>query len=154
MAANDDRTKQTINAQRNKLRNHEQEKQPPERTKPKAKSEPKPPFKFQTIDNAESGIKDKPNQTTTVNEDPETTHEPKGPRGRPPNTQSPLNLLEKQLRSPSRKKLYMTPKRMRTEPELIGEKQQKDIQSIKSLAKPGWELSKTQSGQNAKFTQK
>ena len=44
MAAQDERIKQRINAQK-KSRNQEQEKQSPDRAKPKAKSEPNPIFK-------------------------------------------------------------------------------------------------------------
>ena len=80
MAAKDERTRQRITAHKNQLRNQEKEQDSPERAKPKAKSEP---FKFKAIDNVESGIKDKPNQKTAG--DPETTHEPKGPRARPAN---------------------------------------------------------------------
>ena len=80
MAANDgrldERTRQMITARKNKLRNQAKEQESPERAKPKARSEP---FKFNTIpklDNAEStAVKD--------DENPETTHEPKGKSGRP-----------------------------------------------------------------------
>ena len=88
MAANNERTRQRITAHKNQLRNKEQEKDSPDRAKPKAKSEPPlagdrrgPPCKFQTIsplDNVESpAAKD--------DENPETTHEPKGKKGRPSN---------------------------------------------------------------------
>ena len=40
MSANDERTEQNINTHKNQLRN--QEKDSPERAKPKAKNEPKP----------------------------------------------------------------------------------------------------------------
>ena len=101
MAAQDERAKQRINAHKNKLRNQEQEKDSPERAKPKAESEPQPPFKSQTRDNVESSIRDKPNQTTAVNVNgPETTHEPKGPRGRPPNTQSSTKPIRRKIEKP------------------------------------------------------
>ena len=45
-------------------------------------------------------------------------HEPKGKSGRPSNIKKHL----KKQKTP-----HMTPKRMRTEPELIGEKQQDNI---------------------------
>ena len=98
MAANDERTRQRITAHKNQLRNQEKEQGSPDRAKPKAKSEP---FKFKAIDNVGSGIKDKPNQKMVNDDDPETTYEPKGPRGRPPNirrtiekTKNPLHDTE------------------------------------------------------------
>ena len=97
MAANGERTRQRIAAHKNQLRNHEKEQDSPYRAKPKAKSEP---FKFKTIDNVERGIKDTQNQKKTAvnDDDPETTHEPKGPRGRPSNFRG---TIEKQQKPPT-----------------------------------------------------
>ena len=92
MAANGERTRQRIIAHRNQVGNQEKEQDSPDRAKPKAKSEP---FKFKAIDNVESGIKDKPNQKTAG--DPETTHEPKGPRGRPTNIRRTIENNKKPL---------------------------------------------------------
>ena len=86
MAANDERTKPRINAQRNKIRNQENVSSSPGRAKPKTKSEPNPIFN--TIGDIESGIKDKP----PGNDDTEATHPPKGQRGRPANTQPKYQL--------------------------------------------------------------
>ena len=73
MASNDERTRQMITARENQLRNQEKEQETQKRANPKAKSEP---FKF-----------DKPMGAKDENdgENPETTHEPKGKRGRPHN---------------------------------------------------------------------
>ena len=75
MAGNDERldarTRQMITARKNQLRNQAKEQESSERAKPKAKSEP---FKFNTESTA---VKD--------DENPETTHEPKGKSGRPSN---------------------------------------------------------------------
>ena len=67
MASNDERTRQTITTLKNQLRNQEKEQETPIRAIPKAKTEP--PFKFNT---ETMGVKD--------DENPETTHEPKGKR--------------------------------------------------------------------------
>ena len=68
MAANDERSRQTITALRNQIRNQEKEQEPPKRANPKAKIEPKP-------------------KTTAIEDDdnPEANHPPKGKRGRPSN---------------------------------------------------------------------
>ena len=68
MAANDERSRQTITALRNQIRNKEKEQESPKRANPKAKTEPKP-------------------KTTAVEDDdnPEANHPPKGKRGRPSN---------------------------------------------------------------------
>ena len=97
MAADDERTRQRITAHKNKLRNQAKQDSP-DRAKPKAKSEPLlagdrrgPPFKSQTIstlDNVESpAVKD--------DEIPETTHEPKGQRGRPSNIRRTIKTNKK-----------------------------------------------------------
>ena len=92
MAANGERTRQRITAHKNQLIHQEKEQDSPERAKPKTKGEP---FKFKAIDKVESGIKDKPKQK--IAEDPETTHEPKGPRGRPANIRRTIEKNTKNL---------------------------------------------------------
>ena len=52
---------------------------------------------------------------------------------------------------------HMTPKRMRTEPEHIGEKHGEKTKRgylVDQLAKHGWRWPRTRSGRNAKRTQK
>ena len=141
--------KQIITAHENKLRNQEQDKYSPDRAKPKAKSEP---FKFQTIDNVESGTKDKPNQTTAIHvDDPETPHEPKGPRGRPPKTQSSTKPMRRTIEKP--KNLLHDTEKDENRTRIHWRKATK-IYLIDQFAKHGWEWPTTQSGQTAKLTQK
>ena len=80
MASNDERTRQMITARRTQLRNQEKEQETPIRANPKAKSEP--PFKFNT---ETMGVKDAEVKDDRDDENPETTHAPKGKRGRPSN---------------------------------------------------------------------
>ena len=80
-----------ITARKNQLRNQEKEQESPKRAKPKAKSEP---FKFDKT----MGVKDE-----NDDENPETTHESKGKRGRPPN-------VRKQIENTNTH--YMTQKRI------------------------------------------
>ena len=86
-----------ITARKNQLRNQEKEQEPPQRAKPKAKSEP---FKFDKT----MGVKDE-----NDDENPETTHEPKGKRGRPSNTQGPPHVRKAVEK---RNTHHMTPKRI------------------------------------------
>ena len=79
MAANDERSRQTITALRNQIRNQEKEQEPPKRANPKAKIEPKP-------------------KTTAIEDDdnPEANHPPKGKRGRPSNNTKFVKKFQEQ----------------------------------------------------------
>ena len=134
MAANDERTRQRITAHKNKIRNQEKEQDPPDRAKPTAKSEPLlagnrrgPPFKFQTIstlDNVESpAVKD--------DENPETTHEPKGKRGRPSNIRRTTEKHKPPHDTEKDENRTRTHRRKATKGNLVDQ-----------LAKHGWELQK------------
>ena len=141
MAENDERldarTRQMITARKNQLRNQAKEQESPERAKPKARSEP---FKFNTIpklDNAEStAVKD--------DENPETTHEPKGKSGRPSNirrssekNKNPTHDTEK---DENRTRTHW---RKTTRGYLV-----------RQLAKHGWKLPKTSGCKNVRSLKK
>ena len=100
----------------------------------------------------ESRIKDRPYQTTAVHDDdPETTHEPKGPRGRPPNTQSPIIPIRRTIEKPKQanplQDTEMDENRTRTH-----WRKARRGYLVDQWAKHGWRWPKTQSGQNAKVT--
>ena len=93
MAANDGRLdarpRQTITARKNQLGNETKEQDSPQRAKPTAKSEP---FKS----NKETmGVKDAEVKDESDDENPETTHESKGKRGRPSNIREDQSLVKK-----------------------------------------------------------
>ena len=102
---------------------HKNERTPHNRAKPKqrAGAPPKkspgkllPPFP--------TGEKASGNQDQPTYDNPESEHEPKGKPGRPRNTQGPPPV-----KTDNQKNQNMTPKRMRIEPEHIGEKQKEGI---------------------------
>ena len=123
MAENDERldarTRQMITACKHQLRHKAKEQESPDRAKPKAKIKPKPPTNVE-------------NPAVEDDGSPEENHTPKGKRGRPSNKPKftkkypekmtiKHRLLKYQLKTT--KTPHMTPKRMRTEPGHIGEKQ-------------------------------
>ena len=136
MAANDERSRQTITALRNQIRNQEKEQEPPKRANPKAKIEPKP-------------------KTTAIEDDdnPEANHPPKGKRGRPSNNtkfvkkyqeQHDDNTVEK-----NKKPDHDTEKDMnRTRTHW---RQANRGYLVDQLSKHGWKWPKSSDGKNAKL---
>ena len=124
-----------ITARKNQLRNQEKEQESPKRAKPKAKSEP---FKFDKT----MGVKDE-----NDDENPETTHEPKGKRGRPSNTQGPppvRKTIEKDKHPLHDTEMDMN--RTRTHWRKAPRQHLVD-----QLSKHNWKLQKTSDGKNAKL---
>ena len=107
-----------ITARKNQLRNQAKEQESPDRAKPKAKSE------LQPTSNVE-------NPAVEDGENPEENHPPKGKGEGHRITRSLKRNIKKEMATKhpktKTKTPHMTPKRMRTEPEPIGEKQQEDI---------------------------
>ena len=87
MADNDERLRQKRNqAHKNSLRNQDHAIERPDRAKPKAKSEPI----FKRAENIAETLQAIQNQNPPQpegNDNPESKHEPKGPKGRPNNKQ-------------------------------------------------------------------
>ena len=138
MAENDEiidaRSRQLITARKNQLRNQAQEQESPGRAKPKAKSEP---FKFNRESTAVEDVKVKDDGK------PETTHEPKGKSGRPPN----IKKDKPQNKNPTHdteKDEDRTRTHWRKAPRQY---------LVDQLAKRGWRWP-TPEGQNAKPTQR
>ena len=123
MAAQDERTKQRINAQRSKLRNQEQEKQSPERAKPKAKSEPNPIFKITEPLVMVTPLLMMPEQTHVTDFVQKQTQK----EGLLNQIRNQKYRLSKQTHQHQNKIPNIIPKRTRTELAHIGEKHQKDI---------------------------
>ena len=136
MASNDERPRQTVTTLKNQLRNQEKEQETPIPATPKAKTEP--PFKFNT---ETMGVKDAEVKDDKDDENPETTHESKGKRGRPPNikkdklkNKNPVHDTEKDM-SRSRthwRKAYRG-------------------YLVDQLSKHGWKWPKSPDGKNAKL---
>ena len=153
MAENDERLdatpRQMITARKNQLRNQAKEQESPQRAKPKAKSEP---FKF----NKESmGVKDE-----NDDENPETTHEHKGKRGRPSNTQGPPPVRKGKNKNKDKENPRPTPNPTQktdhdTEKDMNrtvthGRKASRQC-FVDKLSKHGWRWPKTPNGKNAKL---
>jgi len=139
MASNDERTRQTITTLKNQLRNQEKEQETPIRAIPKAKATPKaktePPFKFNT---ETMGVKD---AEVKDDEKPETTHEPKGKRGRPTNIKKD-QLKKKTPDHDTEKDMNRTRTHWR--------KANRQY-LVDQLSKHGWRWPKTPDGKNAKL---
>ena len=133
MASNDERTRQTITTLKNQLRNQEKEQETPIRAIPKAKTEP--PFKFNT---ETMGVKD---AEVKDDEKPETTHEPKGKRGRPTNIKKD-QLKKKTPDHDTEKDMNRTRTHWR---------QANRGYLVDQLSKHGWKWPKTPDGKNAKL---
>ena len=121
MAENDERldarTRQLITARRNQRRNQAKYQESPERAKPNTKIEPKPTTNVE-------------NPAVEDDGSPEENHPHKGKRGRPSNNPKFIKKYQEQYDYTTIEKTKtptMTPKRMRTEPEHIGEKRKEDI---------------------------
>ena len=132
MASNDERTRQTITTLKNQLRNQEKEQETPIRAIPKAKTEP--PFKFNT---ETMGVKD---AEVKDDEKPETTHEPKGKRGRPTNIKKD-QLKKKNPDHDTEKDMNRTRTHWR--------KANRQY-LVDQLSKHGWRWPKTPDGKNTK----
>ena len=136
MAANDERSRQTITALRNQIRNQEKEQEPPKRANPKAKIEPKP-------------------KTTAIEDDdnPEANHPPKGKRGRPSNNtkfvkkyqeQHDDNTVEKKKKPDHDTEKDMNRTRTHWRQATRG-------YLVDQLSKHGWKWPKSSDGKNAKL---
>ena len=136
MAANDERSRQTITALRNQIRNQEKEQEPPKRANPKAKIEPKP-------------------KTTAIEDDdnPEANHPPKGKRGRPSNNtkfvkkyqeQHDDNTVEKNKKPDHDTEKDMNRTRTHWRQATRG-------YLVDQLSKHGWKWPKSSDGKNAKL---
>ena len=136
MAANDERSRQTITALRNQIRNQEKEQEPPKRANPKAKIEPKP-------------------KTTAIEDDdnPEANHPPKGKRGRPSNNtkfvkkyqeQHDDNTVEKKKKPDHDTEKDMNRTRTHWRQATRG-------YLVDQLSKHGWKWPKSPDGKNAKL---
>jgi len=136
MAANDERSRQTITALRNQIRNQEKEQEPPKRANPKAKIEPKP-------------------KTTAIEDDdnPEANHPPKGKRGRPSNNtkfvkkyqeQHDDNTVEKNKKPDHDTEKDMNRTRTHWRQATRG-------YLVDQLSKHGWKWPKSPDGKNAKL---
>ena len=133
MATNDERSRQMITARRNQLRNQEKEQETPIRANPKAKSEP--PFKFNT---EAMGVKDAEVKDGKDDENPETTQESKGKRGRP------SNVIKDKLKN--KNPVHDTEKDMSRS----GTHWRKAYRGylVDQLSKYGWKWPKTAEGKN------
>ena len=154
MASNDERTRQTITTLKNQLRNQEKEQETPIRAIPKAKATPKaktePPFKFNT---ETMGVKD--------DENPETTHEPKGKRGRPTNIRRTIEKQNKNQKGNGYEVDDQTPQNKTKKPTHDTEKDMSRSRThwrqanrgylVDQLSKHGWKWPKTPDGKNAKL---
>ena len=148
MASNDERTRQTITTLKNQLRNQEKEQETPIRAIPKAKTEP--PFKFNT---ETMGVKD--------DENPETTHEPKGKRGRPTNIRRTIEKQNKNQKGNGYEVDDQTPQNKTKKPTHDTEKDMSRSRThwrqanrgylVDQLSKHGWKWPKTPDGKNAKL---
>ena len=154
MASNDERTRQTITTLKNQLRNQEKEQETPIRAIPKAKATPKaktePPFKFNT---ETMGVKD--------DENPETTHEPKGKKGRPTNIRRTIEKQNKNQKGKGYEVDDQTPQNKTKKPTHDTEKDMSRSRThwrqanrgylVDQLSKHGWKWPKTPDGKNAKL---
>ena len=135
MASNDERTRQMITARKTQRRNQDKDQETPKRANPKAKSET---FKFTS-----TAVKDDEVKDGSDDENPETTHESKGKRGRPQNVRKTIDK-NKTPDHDTEKGMNRTRTHWRTA---------KRGYLVHQLSKHGWKWPKTPDVKNTKTLQ-